>query len=214
MTGRRAAATTAMKPRANAPELVSPFTDQQARHEAGLFGMWLFLLVLAVLFIATILGYLVVRIDNGADFIPAGAPKPPALLLVSTVFLLVSSVTMQRALAFGRTGDARQGGMMVATLALALWFLVVQAFAWWRLYEQNLAISDNLYGWTFYVLTGLHAAHVFGGLPPMLRTAWRASKGAYGPADHRGITYCAMYWHFLDGVWLVLYATLWLGSMG
>ena len=102
---------------------------------------------------------------------------------------------------------------MATTLALALVFLVAQGMAWAELFRQNLAISDNLYGWTFYVLTGLHAAHVLGGLPPMIITTRRALRGSYGPTEHRGITYCAMYWHFLDGVWVVLYATLWLGSM-
>ena len=101
---------------------------------------------------------------------------------------------------------------MVATLSLALVFLVVQALAWREMYSQNLAISDNLYGWTFYVLTGLHAAHVLGGLPPMVVTTVRASRGAYTPENHRGIAYCAMYWHFLDAVWVLLYATLWIGS--
>ena len=190
----------------------TPFDDPKARFQAGLFGMWLFLIVLGVLFVSMILGYLVVRIDNGDSFVPSGAPKPPAMLLFSTAALLVSSVTMQRALAAGRRGDPAQGGMMLATLALALVFLVVQALAWREMYAQNLAISDNLYGWTFYVLTGLHAAHVVGGLPPLAVTTIRASRGAYTAEDHRGIAYCAMYWHFLDAVWIVLYATLWLGS--
>jgi len=190
----------------------TPFDDPKARFQAGLFGMWLFLVVLAVVFASTILAYLVVRIDNGAAFIPADAPKPPALLLASTVALVLSSFTMQRALRAGRTGDPRQGGLMLVTLILALAFLVAQGLAWRQLYEQNLVISDNLYAWTFYVLTGLHAAHVLGGLPPMLVTTWRASRAAYGPDDYRGITYCAMYWHFLDVVWIVLYATLLIGS--
>jgi heme/copper-type cytochrome/quinol oxidase subunit 3 len=103
--------------------------------------------------------------------------------------------------------------MMLATTALAVAFLVIQLVAWRQLLSENLGPTDNLYGWTFYVLTALHAAHVVGGLPPLVITTWRASKGLYGPMDHRGITYTAMYWHFLDAVWLVLYATLWLGSM-
>lgn len=191
----------------------TPFDDPAARFDAGRFGMWLFLIVLAVLFVSTILGYLVVRLDNGSDFVPPNAPPPPPLLLASTAVLLLSSCTMQRALRFGREGDPRQGGMMVATSALALGFLGAQLLAWRELLAQNLGPTDNLYGWTFYVLTAIHAAHVLGGLPPLAITTWRASRGLYGPADHRGITYCAMYWHFLDGVWIVLYATLWIGSM-
>jgi heme/copper-type cytochrome/quinol oxidase subunit 3 len=132
---------------------------------------------------------------------------------VSTLALLVSSFTMQRAVAAGRSGDPRQGGMMVVTVLLALAFLVMQGVAWAQLVRENLTITDNLYAWSFYVLTGLHAAHVIGGLPPMAITTWRAMRGRYGPDNHRGIVYCAMYWHFLDAVWIVLYATLWFGSL-
>ena len=108
-------------PRSNAAEVKdpsTPFDDPKARFQAGLFGMWLFLIALGVLFVATILGYLVVRIDNGDAFIPEGAPRPPALLLASTAALLLSSVTMQKALRAGRVGDPRQGGLMLATLVL------------------------------------------------------------------------------------------------
>jgi cytochrome c oxidase subunit III len=191
----------------------TPFDDPAARFEAGRFGMWLFLLVLAVLFIASILGYLVVRIDNGAAFVPLDAPPPPKLLLLSTLALVISSVTMQRAANAGKRGDPSQGGLMVVTMVLAVSFLAMQAVAWSELLRQNVTITDNLYAWSFYVLTGLHAAHVLGGLPPMAITCWRAIHGRYRPENHRGIVYTAMYWHFLDGVWIVLYATLWLGSI-
>jgi len=176
----------------------TPFDDPAARFDAGRFGMWIFLVVLAVTFAATIFGYLVVRIGMGGDFVPPDAPPPPKLLLASTAMLLVSSWTMQRALRFGREGDPRQGGMMVATSALALAFLVLQVVAWRELLDEDLGPTDSLYGWTFYVLTAIHAAHVVGGLIPM---------------GIVGIVYCAMYWHFLDAVWVVLYATLWIGSI-
>lgn len=191
----------------------TPFDDPKARFQAGLFGMWLFLVALGVLFVSVILGYVVVRVDNGSDFIPEGAPPPPALLLVSTALLLLSSVTMQGAVRAGRTGDARQGLRMVCTVALALGFLALQAVAWWQLVRESLLPTDSLYAWTFYVLTALHALHVVGGLPPMAIVTARALRARYGPENHRGLVYCAMYWHFLDIVWVVLYATLWLGSM-
>ena len=111
-------------------ERETPFDDEQARFSAGVLGMWILLAVLAVLFVAAILGYLAVRIDNGSAFIPANAPSLPLLLLVSTAFLVLSSLTMQMALRAARTGGASQGRMMMATLGLALGFLVVQALAW------------------------------------------------------------------------------------
>ena len=96
-------------------ERVTPFNDPAARFHAGRLGMWLFLVVLLMTFASTILGYIVVRLNNGAAFIPVNAPPPPPLLLVSTVVLLLSSVTMQKALKAARTGSASQGGLMVAT---------------------------------------------------------------------------------------------------
>jgi len=191
----------------------TPFDDPKARFQAGLFGMWLFLVALAVLFVSVILGYVVVRVDNGSAFIPEGAPPPPRLLVASTALLLVSSASIQLAVRAARLGDPRQGPRMAFTVVLAFGFLALQAIAWWQLFSQNLIPTDSLYAWTFYVLTALHAAHVIGGLPPMLIVTARAMRGAYGPQNHRGITYCAMYWHFLDVVWLVLYATLWIGSI-
>ena len=175
--------------------------------------MWLFLIALAVLFVSVILGYVVVRVDNGSDFIPEGAPPPPRILLVSTALLLVSSASIQAAVRAARAGDPRQGQRMVLTLGLAVGFLVLQAVAWWQLVQQRMLPTDGLYAWTFYVLTALHAAHVLGGLPPMLVVTMRALRAGYGPDNHRGIVYCAMYWHFLDFAWILLYATLWVGSI-
>ena len=101
-------------------------------------GMWLFLVALGVLFVSVILGYVVVRVDNGAAFIPDGAPPPPPLLLASTALLLVSSASIQSAVRAARAGDPRQGARMVLTVVLAVCFLLLQAIAWWQLFSQNL----------------------------------------------------------------------------
>ena len=196
--------------------VVDPFDAPRERQAAGVFGMWLFLLTLAVLFIATILGYLVVRLnpEPAEPFMPDDAPPLPRLLLLSTAALVASGTTMHatvRALRAGRsTRGARFAGI---TLALALGFLALQAWAWVALWRAELRIEDSLYAWTFYVLTGLHAAHVVGGLVPLAIVWWRARAGRYTPEHPEGAVYCAMYWHFLDAVWIALYATLWLGSL-
>lgn len=195
---------------------VDPFDDARQRHAAGVFGMWLFLITLAMLFGATILGYLVVRVnvDPAEPFVPEDAPALPHLLLVSTVALVASSYTMHRTARAVRQGmQAVASRMAGATLLLALAFLLLQAWAWLDLWRQNLRIDDGLYAWTFYVLTALHALHVIGGLIPLCVVWWRAGRGRYSPQHLEGVVYCAMYWHFLDAVWLLLYATLWLGSL-
>jgi len=177
-------------------------------------GMWLFVLVVALLFAAAMLGYAVVRVSppEGREWRPEGTPGLPWTLLASTLSLLASSVALHRSLRAVRQGRMES---CIRSASAAYWlgvsFVLLQGIAWWTMWQQ-VRIQDNLYAWTFYVLTGLHAAHVLGGLPPMLITTWRASRAAYGPDDHSGITYCAMYWHFLDVVWIVLYATLLIGS--
>ncbi|RPJ46772.1 MAG: heme-copper oxidase subunit III, partial [Candidatus Latescibacterota bacterium] len=72
---------------------------------------------------------------------------------------------------------------------------------------------SGLFGFTFYMLTGLHAAHVIGGLGALALTAARAGQGRYTPESRAGVDACAVYWHFLDVVWIVLFAVLWIGGI-
>ena len=194
---------------------VDPFDGAASRQAAGVFGMWLLLVTLGVLFVSGILGYLVVRVghDPLEPFVPEDAPPLPRSLLVSTAMLLASSACMHATVRSVRRADGRGAAMAGATLLLGLGFLVVQAWAWVDLWRAQMHIGDSLYAWTFYVLTGLHAAHVVGGLVPLAVVWRRAAAGRYSPAHPEGVVYCAMYWHFLDAVWLALYATLWLGSV-
>ena len=196
--------------------VVDPFESGRSRHAAGVFGMWLFLVTLGVLFMATILGYLVVRIqpDPTEPFVPPDAPRLPNLLLVSTGALMLGSLSLHGMVRAVRAGSCDRAARLAGIgLALALVFLAVQGWAWVDLWRAQLRIQESLYAWSFYVLTGLHAAHVIGGLPPLLVVWWRARRGRYSPGHPEGAVYCAMYWHFLDAVWLALYATLWLGSL-
>jgi cytochrome c oxidase subunit 3 len=194
---------------------VDPFDGAGSRHAAGVFGMWLLLVTLGVLFVAGILGYLVVRLgqDPLEPFVPERAPPLPRSLLLSTFVLLASSGTMHATVRAVRRGQPDAGTWAGWTLLLGAAFLSVQVWAWIGLWQAQLRIGDSLYAWTFYVLTGLHAAHVVGGLVPLMVVWRRTIAGRYRPDHPEGVVYCAMYWHFLDAVWLALYATLWLGSL-
>ncbi len=191
---------------------VDPFDSARERGSAGVFGMWVFIAVVAMIFLACILGYLVVRFDQppGREWMPRGTPPLPPALLLSTAILLVSSWTVQVAVRAARAGRQVQlVHSLGATLGLAVLFLVVQALAWAELWRAQATLASGLYAWTFYVLTGTHALHVVGGLPPLAVALSRARRGAYGPGDSAGVVLCAMYWHALDVIWVVLYATLW-----
>ncbi len=194
---------------------VDPFANSQRRTQAGVFGMWLFIVAVVMIFGASILGYMVVRLDQppGQEWKSAGSPGLPGTLLVSTALLLASGWTVQTALNGVRAGRVTLAHAALGwTLALALLFLGFQVVAWMQLWREQVTIASGLYAWTFYVLTGVHALHVLGGLPPLFLVFHRSGLGRYNAQEHAGIIYCAMYWHTLDAIWIVLYATLWLGS--
>jgi len=180
---------------------------------AGMLGMRLFLMALGVLFAASMVGYLVVRL-RAPEWPPAGSPRLPEGLWVSTLLLLVSSGTIAAALSSARQGKVRETAAgLWATGALGLAFFATQIYNWQHLITvHRLPAQQNLYAFTFYMLSGLHAAHVIGGLVPMAIAAVRAGRGRYTAQSHAGVEYLAMYWHFLDAVWIVMFVVMMLAA--
>jgi len=170
--------------------------------------MWVFLATLTVLFVAAIVGYLVVRL-KATDWPPPGMPRLPSGLWLATAALVAGSVTIDRAHRAIRRGERTLcTRWLLATTVLALVFLSVQSWNWWGLIRLHLTAASNLYAFTFFMLTGLHAAHVVGGVVLLLVVLARSLRGRYGSGRYGGVTYAAMYWHFLDAIWLLLFAVL------
>ncbi|HQU34494.1 MAG: hypothetical protein B7Z68_11245 [Acidobacteria bacterium 21-70-11] len=186
--------------------------DEPAPIETGRLGMRFFVAALSMLFAASLLAYVLIR-SRAPVWPPAGMPRLPDTLWISTLVMLASSVTMQAAVRAARAGRERalRTGMLFTTL-LGVLFLVSQTLNWFALVAAHLTAKANLYGFTFYILTGLHAAHVVGGLIPLAVVTVRAFRGRYSAEFHPGVEYCAIYWHFLDVVWLVMFAVLMLSS--
>ncbi len=186
-----------------------PADSGTAAAERARFGMTLFLVAIGMLFLASIVGYLAVRM-RAPTWPPEGSPRLPGGLWISTLLLLLSGLTMHRALGSARAGRSRALVRWLAgTTLLGAAFLVSQVLNWVHLLRvENLPAQSNLYAFTFYLLTGLHGIHVVGGLVPMALAARRAGQGRYTPDHHGGVVLLSMYWHFLDAVWLVLFAVL------
>lgn len=188
------------------------YQSEDDRLAAGSFGMLLFLGSVVMLFGATILGLLAIRLDSSSW--PKDLPPLPGVVWVSTVILCLSSVTMQWAVVASR--DGRMSGTRWAiglTLFLGVGFLFFQTIAWieWNeavgdLIEQAQAAQLALTG--FHVLTAVHAAHVIGGIVPLAVIAWCVFFIGWRKDRFRGIHYTAMYWHCLDAIWIALVVTL------
>jgi len=136
-------------------------------------------------------------------------PSPTEVLSVpvpGTVCLLSSSVTVAlavRALARGAVG--RSGAWLLATVLLGAVFLAGTAAEWLRLITRDgLTIGTNLFGTTFYALVGLHASHVIVGLVMLTLLSVFAWSRALRPAHLERVELVSWYWHFVDGVWIVV----------
>ena len=142
-------------------------------------------------------------------------PYPKDVLempIFASVCLLSSSATIHFAVAALRKGLTRAFGMWwFATLVLGAVFLGGTAREWHRLiYEQGLTISTNLFGTTYYSLVGLHASHVTIGLIILLIGMVSALLGKVKPEHHERADVFSLYWHFVDGVWVVVFTVVYL----
>ena len=187
------------------PGLASSHPEEpRARPQASALGMGLFLAALTVFFAASLLAFGIVRARTGS-WLPENASFPAGLWL-STFLILLSSVTMRWSVAAAREARYRELKVALwATLALGLFFLASQSFVWVHLWAERIAAKRNLN--FFYMITGLHALHVLGGLAALALMGWRSLKGwARHPWPPVRLT--AYYWHFLDVVWLIMLAVL------
>jgi cytochrome c oxidase subunit 3/cytochrome o ubiquinol oxidase subunit 3 len=141
-------------------------------------------------------------------------PTPQQVLelpILNTICLLSSSATITfavRALARGRNAQFRI--WWFATIALGAYFLAGTAREWGHLIHAGLTITTNLFGTTFYSLVGLHASHVVVGLLALTLVLVFALRGAVKTAHVERIEVLALYWHFVDAVWIVVFTVVYI----
>ncbi len=133
---------------------------------------------------------------------------PKLIAGVNTAILLSSSLTVHWALEGAKRGNrfALQAGILT-TFMLGATFLFVQINEYVHI---GFAPQDHAQGTIFYGLTGLHGAHVFVGLTLLAFTTIRAFRGHFTPEEHRGVEVPGIYWHFVDVMWVIVYASVYL----
>jgi heme/copper-type cytochrome/quinol oxidase subunit 3 len=172
-------------------------------------AMALLLLSEAVFFILLILAYLLLH-DAGPG------PKAPAALDVArtgwyTVALLASSITLWRADANRMGANAGRRRLWLAfTIVLGSVFLIGQSREYQRLAHAHITIDASLFATSFFTLTGFHGLHVVVGLV-LLAIVTPLSSFTNLDRHDAALTSVGMYWHFVDVVWMVIFAIVYLG---
>ena len=163
-------------------------------------GMWVGLASVVMLFTSLTSAY-IVRSGTINDWIPLAVPR---VMYGSTALLLLSSVSIElarRKLKHGFVESYSRYLLLTGFLGLA--FLTSQYFAWRQLAQQGIYLQSNPHSSFFYLLTGVHALHVLGGLLGLTFLWLRSRRPAVADA-------VSIYWHFMDALWIYLFLLLFL----
>lgn len=183
---------------------------EHAEHpDHRMFGLATFLVADAMTFAGFFAAYLTFKAVNP---LPDGAIYELELPLpiLNTVLLLVSSATFHRAgQAIRKDDHGRCRRWLLITAGLGLAFLVSQMVEYFTL---PFGLTDNLYASTFFAATGFHGLHVTLGALMILIVWWQARQpqGRVTAADHFPLEAAELYWHFVDGIWVILFVILYL----
>ncbi|HEX3052858.1 MAG TPA: cytochrome c oxidase subunit 3 [Aggregatilineaceae bacterium] len=173
-------------------------------------GMWIFL-ASEVLFFGSLIGaFLYFKLgDRFPDDIHEILSLP--LATVGTSVLVISSFAVVMGLEALQANDKRVFyNWMGVTLLLGLSFLAIQAVEWTELFHHHID-EKTMFGTAFYVTTGFHGLHVFGGVAWLAIVLFRARfQNTYSGENYLGVELFGLYWHFVDIVWIVLFTVIYL----
>ena len=176
-------------------------------------GFWVFMGSETLFFGSLISTYMVYKHESVVGPYPHG---PEGLLnipltSVSTFVLLMSSLAMVIALDAVQRGK-RAGALfgIMAVIVLGSGFLGFQAFEFTHFYHEGLTLTTNMFGSTFFILTGFHGAHVTVGVMWLLVLWTDAFRGRLGPHNALRLEIAGLYWHFVDIVWIAIFTLIYL----
>lgn len=166
--------------------------------------MYLFIGSLAMMFGALAMMYLV-RGGERLNY-PFDAPES---LWFSTLFIALSSGSMHASLLRLKEDSLPKfKALLLVTLLLGVLFLLSQSFSWNQVYQTITNSTPSPVRNLFYILTGVHAAHLFGGLAWIAVVVKNAREGRYSAQNRLGPELCGIYWHFLGASWLGFFLIL------
>jgi heme/copper-type cytochrome/quinol oxidase subunit 3 len=176
-------------------------------HKAsGWWGMWMMILTEASLFAYLLFSYAYLGMQSHGGWVPE-LPKLQ-IALPNTVLLVASSLVLY----WGETGIKKgKTGRLVAALALTLLmgavFAGLQGLEW---HNKKYGPDADAYASSYFMTTGFHMAHVIGGLLMIAALLLWAAMGKFSAQRHAAVSIGALYWHFVDVVWLAVFTTFYI----
>ena len=205
------------------PALQHHFQDLDQQHEAATLGMWLFLVTEVMFFGGLFMAYLVYRTAYPEAWVAASHHLNVPLGWLNTSVLICSSLTMVLAVRSAQVGS-RNGQIinLILTILLGSTFLVVKYFEYKAKFvhhlvpgphfgpEPPLPFGSQIFFSLYFIMTGIHAAHMVVGIGLMLVMLVFAFKNRFTPDYYGPIEVSGLYWHFVDIVWIFLFPLLYL----
>jgi cytochrome c oxidase subunit 3/cytochrome o ubiquinol oxidase subunit 3 len=173
-------------------------------------AMWVFLASECLLFGAFIATFLLYRGKSVKGPTPKDVLNIP-FTSVTSFILLMSSLTMVLALAAIQRGDHRRFRVWImATALFGLTFISGQIYEFTEFYRKGLALKTNVFGSSFFVLTGIHGLHVTVGIIWLLSLWGLSLQGKLHVQNSEAVELAGLYWHFVDVVWIVIFTVVYL----
>lgn len=195
--------------RALSPRVPHSRVAADATRRTSYVGMVMALASWTMLFASLFFAYGVLRVRSAAWPPEGAAPLPTLLPFVNTLILLGSSIALHRGArrkSLGRPGALARA--LGAAIGLGTLFLGLQLAVWVPLWNGGFTIASGVYGSIFYGLTVFHALHVLSGLVAL---AWLLPGALRNTAGRENaVRATAMFWHFVDAVWVVMFVAIYL----
>ena len=203
------------------PNLQHHFYSMDQQLEASTLGMWVFLVTEVMFFGGLFMAYLLYRYWYPMDWAAASNHLNVVMGGLNTAVLIVSSLTMALAVRSAQVGSwAGQVVNLILTIIFGTVFLVVKYFEYAEKFEHHLVPGPDfdptlprqqqLFFSLYFIMTGIHAAHMVVGIGIMLVILAMAWKGKFGPKYYGPVEVSGLYWHFVDIVWIFLFPLLYL----
>ena len=209
------------------PGLVSDWSSDKQNFDVpwGKLMMWVFLLSDTFIFSIFLTSYMTVRLSttvpwpNPSEVFAleiAGTHMPLVLIAIMTFVLITSSGTMAMAVNYAYSGDKRKTVILMAlTALLGASFVGMQVFEWSKLIEEGVRPWGNpmgaaQFGSAFFMITGFHGLHVTAGVIYLSVIARKVGRGDYEKKGYAIVEITGLYWHFVDLVWVFIFAFFYL----